>query len=91
MISQPSLMQTVPSHTVVLQKAKWFVEAEMPPQLSELISPKGSEGSWKVIVSGDIVKEALLRQKNKKAAGPDGLPAEVLKNDVMVATCTAKV
>ena len=27
-------------------------EAEMPPQLSELISPEVSEGSWEVIVSG---------------------------------------
>ena len=87
MISQPSLMQTVPAHTVVLQKAK-VCEAEMPPQLSELLSPKVSEGSWEVIVSGDIyiyiVKAALLRQKNKKAAGPGRLPAEVLKNDVCI-------
>jgi len=33
-------------------------------------------------IDQDLVKWALLYQKNGKAVGPDGLPAEVIKNQV---------
>ena len=46
-------------------------------------SSGGSEGTWDS-VNDDIVNWALLGLKNKKAAGPDGLPAEVLKNEVCI-------
>jgi len=47
-------------------------EAEMPPQLSELISPEVSEGSWEVIVSGDIVKRHFFVRRTKKQQAPMG-------------------
>ena len=33
-------------------------------------------------IDQDLVKWALLHQKNGKTVGPDGLPAEVIKNQV---------
>ena len=36
---------------------------------------------WEITASLEEVKFATIAQKNKKAPGPDELPAEVLKND----------
>ena len=33
-------------------------------------------------IDQDLVKLAILHQKNGKAVGPDGLPVEVVKNQV---------
>ena len=53
---------------------------------ADCISSGGSEGTWDSddAVNDDIVNWALLGLKNNKGAGPDGLPAEVLKNEVCI-------
>ena len=47
-------------------ESKKICEAEMPPQLSELISPEVSEGSWEVIVSGERCTSSSEKQNSSR-------------------------
>lgn len=42
---------------------------------------------WETTASLEEVKFAILAWKNKKAPGPDKLPAEALKNDAVFKNC----
>ena len=67
--------------TVVLQKAKRSVK------LRCLLNSVSSYPQKWVKEAGKLLwveRDALLHQKNKIAAGTNGLPAEVLKNDVCI-------
>lgn len=57
-------------------------QTEFIPHPNETSPPDMTEEALPATIDQDLVKWALLHQKNGKAVGPDGLPAEVIKNQV---------
>ena len=68
----------IPSPSRHTNKAKFL------PHPNETFPPDMPEEALPDTIDQDLVKWALLRQKNGKAVGPDGLPVEVIKKSSML-------
>ena len=72
------LAETPSSRNTFIQASE---QVEKFPRNEKYDSTTLLDRCWETSASVEEVKFATIAQKNKKAPGPDELPAEVLKND----------
>ena len=69
-------------HKIIQEQSSNASKTEFLPPPNEISPSDMIEEAVPDTIDQDLVKWALLHQKNGKTVGPDGLPAEVIKNQV---------